>query len=292
MLQISKKYNVPYLYIGVALCCVCLGRAYQCLFWDVPIRALLWNEEFMAAPIAFLLKVTWSEYLLHPDINSITQGIISSIGIGLLVGCFTLVYTNHQRMRCMSSYFLLSLLVFIAFLYHLKKFHTAGQFFEYTLQFMTPIIFWKILQRGATSRWIILVKTSIALTFISHGLYALGFYPIPGNFVAMTINILNCSDAFAIQFLMLVGFLDLLCSIGLFFGRRVFQVSILYCIIWGCLTAFARIVANVDFEAFGSTMHQWAYQTLYRAPHFLIPIALYVTINLKADTSITLEKKK
>jgi len=276
--QYPEKYRRIIFFLLIALLCVSLGRAYQCLFWDIPIRSLLWNEKLLAPMISLFFGMSWSEYLLHPSANLVIQSLVTSIGIGLIVCCITFLLTTSKRLNFISLHLIFGLLIFIALLYHLEKFRTAGQFLEYTLQFMTPLILWQLLKYGITEAWIYLLKICIALTFVSHGLYALGFYPVPGNFVAMTIQILHCNDTFAIQFLMVVGILDLIFSLGLFLGGRVFKWSIIYCIAWGALTAFARIVANVEMDIFGSTMHQWAFETVYRIPHFTVPIVLYFAI--------------
>lgn len=259
--------------IAVALAGVCVGRAYQCIFWDIPIRSLIWNEDVFAGIIKVLFNLEWSEYLDIAETSGVIGSLVSGIGWSLLLALCLVFFPKKIRLFSISWITLISL--FIAFLYHLEKFNTAGQFFEYSLQFMTPILFYLLWRDGVNRRWLILAKVCIALTFTSHGLYAIGFYPVPGNFVAMTINILHVSNDTAILLLQIAGIIDVLVSIGIFFSGKIFNWSIWYCIIWGALTALARIAANIDIDWFFSSLHQWAYQTVYRIPHFLVPFTVW-----------------
>ena len=274
MSVLTEKSRVFFLILCLAFLGVSLGRAYQCIFWDIPIRSLLWNENWMASIVSLLLGLSWEEYLKHSNANSTIQGIVSTLGYILLV-CAIIATVRFRRIFTKVALYLSFLvLLFIALLYHLEKFQTAGQFFEYTLQFATPLILWYYLKKGVTKSWILFLKISIALTFISHGLYALGFYPVPANFVAMTIQVLPLSQSTAIYFLLIVGILDLIFSVGLFIDGRLFNISVWYCIVWGFLTTSARVVANIDLSMVSSTFHQWWFESMYRLPHFLIPVLL------------------
>jgi len=269
----------PYIFLlYLAFLGVCIGRAYQCIFWDIPIRSLLWNEEWMTSFVSGVLGLSWEDYLKHPKGDATIQVIVSTLGYTLLVSA-ALVFLKIKRWLTYTGLFTsFIVLVFIAFLYHLEKFQTAGQFLEYALQFLCPLLLWYYLKNGISKRWILVLKIAIALTFISHGLYALGFYPVPANFVSMTIQVLPLGNEAAVQFLYVIGIIDILFSIGLFLRGYIFRISIWYCMIWGALTTSARIVANVDLSSFGSTMHQWWFESMYRLPHFLIPLLLYLVI--------------
>ena len=239
----------------------------------------MWNEDRFAPIVQSLFGLSWQEYILHPLSDAYLQSIVSGIGLALIVLCILVLIKFPQWTKNIALGISFIILVFIALLYHLEKFQTAGQFFEYSLQFMTPVFLFYYFRYGSSNTFLYLLKFSIAFTFFSHGLYALGFYPVPGLFVSMTMNILHCSNTFALNFLMVVGVLDLIFSVGLFLPGRAFKISIYYCIVWGFLTAFARIVAHVDFSFLGSTLHQWWFQTLFRVPHFVIPLVVLKLIN-------------
>ncbi len=272
----AEKSLVFFLLLSIAFVGVSIGRAYQCIFWDLPIRSLLWNETWMTTIVSGVLGLSWEEYLKHPSANGTIQGIVSSLGYLLLMTCIAALVGYRRIVTKLSLHLSFIILGFIALLYHLEKFQTAGQFFEYSLQFMTPLILWYYVKGGVTKSWLMLLKIATALTFISHGLYALGFYPVPAGFVSMTMKILPMSQDAAISFLMLIGILDLIFSVGIFFKGLVFKISIWYCIVWGALTTSARMLANVDLSMFGSTLHQWWFESMYRLPHVIIPLVLYL----------------
>lgn len=285
----TEKSRVFFILLCIAFVGVSIGRAYQCLFWDIPIRSLLWNEDWMTSIVSAVLGISWEEYLKHPKADASIQNVVSVLGYLLLMGSGLALVRFKKVLTKYSLHLSFIILLFIAFLYHLEKFQTAGQFFEYSLQFMSPLILWYYLKGGITSTWMMLLKVTTALTFVSHGLYALGFYPVPANFVAMTLQLLPLSQDAAVSFLLVVGVLDLVFSVGLFFKGVIFRVSIWYCIVWGGLTTSARILANVDIGMFGSTMHQWWFESMYRLPHFLIPIVLFLA--WKAQSALSLTEK-
>lgn len=53
-----------------------------------------------------------------------------------------------------------------------------------------------------------------ALTFAAHGLYAMGYYPVPLNFRMMTTEILSISEEGSLRFLEIFGWLFFTCSAG------------------------------------------------------------------------------
>ena len=177
-------------------------------------------------------------------------------------------------------------LAFLAFLYCKEKFYHAGQFIEYTIQILLPLIFIYSIQRKiALSKLVLVLKLSIALTFSAHGLYAIGFYPQPGLFVDMIIKIFHVSEASAKIFLKIAGILDFIVSITIFIPR-LSRYSLIYAAIWGGLTALARIWANFYWSFPLESLHQHLYETLYRLPHMLIPLAA-LFISLKSRGKIT-----
>ena len=58
-----------------------------------------------------------------------------------------------------------------------------------------------------------LIRSGISLTFIGHSLYVIGFYPIPDDFLIMSMKILMISELEASQFLMCIGCLDLIAAL-------------------------------------------------------------------------------
>jgi hypothetical protein len=156
-----------------------------------------------------------------------------------------------------------------------EKFYHIPMFFEHTIQFSTPFLLLSFIKYQKTSKLVLHLKIAIALTFTCHGLYAIGIlYPLPGNFVTMCLNILPISETTAIRFLFIAGILDFAVAILLFIPR-LWKFALLYAILWGFLTALARVVGPFSFDFTWQSLHQNLYQTVYRIPHGLIPLLLY-----------------
>lgn len=175
-------------------------------------------------------------------------------------------------------------LIILAMLYMKNAFFSIGQFFEYTLQFLTPIFLFVLVNRKMKLEHLLFIfKIAIALTFTCHGLYAVGFYPRPVLFVQMTMTTFGCSEAFAHQYLSAVGYLDFIVAVLIFLPKKWSYPALAYCVFWGLLTTFARIVGNFYPEFWMDSLSKWTPETLYRFPHFLIPLAAMMI--LKKDDS-------
>jgi len=289
--MISKESRrVIFFFVQLSAVSVFLGRAWQHLFWDAPLRALLWDESIMAKPVKLIIGMEWGAYLKHPNADACIQGIIVGFGVLYLLGLASAWYGKGGRR---TNFFLLAgslSLIFLAMLYCKEKFLTAGQFFEYTLQFSSPMFLYALLKGFKIEELIIWMKIAIALTYISHGLYALGIYPIPGNFVEMTINILPLSESNAIRFLNIAGVMDMVVAVLIFFPNKIAQWALLYATLWGLLTALARIVGHFDVGLPMDSFLHWAYHTVYRFPHALIPLAVFLWIK-ERENPLTLEQQ-
>ena len=118
------------------------------------------------------------------------------------------------------------------------------------------------------------MKVAIALTFTCHGLYAVGYYPMPVTFLQMLKAILNMEGAPALAFLKVAGLLDFVVAIGIFLKKR-WAVPVLgYAVAWGFLTSMARIFGNFYWDFPLESLDQWVFEAVYRFPHFLVPMAL------------------
>ena len=254
---------------------VFLGRAYQHWFWDAPFRVLLWDESWMKPIVETITGSSWESFVTSETGDIFISSLIQTNGIFyFLFAVFTLFIIKFAGNW---SHFLLvgsGMLIFLAFLYMKEHFFNVGQFFEYSLQFGSPIFLWLYLRHWDRNKLLLWMKIAIALTFTCHGLYALGYYPVPGSFVEMTINIFHIESQSAFQFLKLAGTLDFLVAI-LIFVPKVSRFALLYAFFWGFITSFARIWAHFYIEMPWESLHQWIPEFLYRAPHFLIPLGAY-----------------
>jgi len=274
----SKTFRFVFLLLQIATVTVFAGRAWQHLFWDAPYRVLLWDAHLMSGLVERFSSMSWGEFVASPSVDAAIQESIFITGIFYLLCALAAIFL--KKIPFISSVFLLlgsTGLVVLAGLCLKEKFYHFGQFFEYSLQFSSPLfLFFVFRQKKISTRLVFWMKMATAATFICHGLYAVGYYPRPGNFVEMTINILGVSEANAIRFLMLAGFFDFLVGIGIFLPKKVAIPFLAYATIWGLATAVARVWANLYPGFVLESLHQWLFETVYRLPQFFIPLAILV----------------
>lgn len=255
-----------------------LGRAYQHIVWDAPYRAFLWDEGMLKDVVESVFSTTWNEYVTSPSAASNTSVLIKIIGVFYLL-CAIITMFIRPRMKKLGTLFLIggSIGLFIlAFLYCKEKFFHVGQFFEYTVQFMSPVLLYMLLFTTVDFKRIrVIALIAIALTFSCHGLYAIGYYPRPGNFVDMTLNILSVSESSAHLILKIAGVLDFIVAVAIFIPR-ISYAALIYAFVWGGLTAIARLAGHFYIDFLGNTFSQWTWEMLIRLPHALIPLFVMI----------------
>ena len=259
------------------LCCFCvlIGRAYQHIWWDIPLRSFFWDEHLLAGIAESLTGNRWEEIVTSSSYDNFLQGLKVSLGSFYAlaaVGCLFIHTLPQKAARFLP--FSSILLALLALLYCKEKFFHLGQFFEYSAQMITPLLlYWAVFGKDNPKRIALFATVAIALTFLSHGLYALGYYPRPGVFVDMTISLLGVTENNAHTFLYVIGWLDLLFA-GLLFLPKTRTVSLYYCIVWGFLTASARLFAYLSFAFFWDSLHQNGFEMVIRLVHGGLPLFL------------------
>ena len=227
----------------------------------------------------------WSEWIRSPEMDAMIQNGIQSIGVFYLIcALFTLIIKPNWGKRLALIVYSLGAfsLIFLASLYCKEKFYHTGQFLEYSIQWSLPLLFYFTLYHDWKSKLFEnVLKLVIACTFLGHGLYALGYYPVPGNFVQMTLSIFPFfTESTAKVYLMIAGVLDLL-AVPLLFLNKTVKPALIYCIIWGFLTALARVVSGFYPEFWIDSLDQWLPETLYRLGHGGVPLVLYLVLKTK-----------
>lgn len=263
-----------FLLLKLTVISVFLGRAYQHIFWDVPYRTFLWNEKHVAPIIKSLFGLEWNEYANSLEVDGKIQFAIKSVGIFLLVLAILVAILNKSNFKYLKVPIFIGGLIqiLLALVFTKEAFFQLGQFFEYSLQFVPPfLLLYAYSSRFNLNHFYLIFKFTIGLTFFCHGLYALGFYPVPGNFIDMTISILSVDENTARLFLQIAGVLDFLILIFIFIKPLEFY-TLFYAALWGFLTALARIVAHYDVDFMGQIMHQYTFETIVRLCNFLGPI--------------------
>ena len=258
----------------VSVFLIFIGRAWQHIFWDAPYRAFFWDESLLKPIVEGIFNTPWQEYATSERTDKLIQNSIKISGFVYLLAAISSLAIKKPTVKWFRIPIIIGGigLVVLSLLMMKEKFYHAAQFFEHSIQFGLPFVLLYSYSRNLNpSRLIFMLKILIAFTFISHGLYAFGFYPVPGNFVDMVIQIFGFSETTSITLLYIAGILDFFIA-ALLFIPKVQMYALWYAFIWGLLTALARIVANfyIDFPL--QSIHQNLHEVLYRLPHGLTPL--------------------
>jgi hypothetical protein len=263
--------------LQVACFCFLLGRGWQLFYWDSPLRVIFWNQGLLSPFVENVLGMSWKSWVtssaLDSSINLITKfmGILYFICAGSV-----LFYKKLSKYLKYFMYIATAQTIFLCLLKFMAKFFYLGMFIEHALQMSVPIIFYIYAQYESFDlKDIRFIKFMIALTFVGHAMFAVGIHPVPGHFIDMLISVFGCSESIAKDILILAGSMDILASV-LLFVKPFEKYALIFTIFWGMTTAFARSVANLDLNLFEMSAHQWILETLYRFPHGLIPLALFL----------------
>jgi hypothetical protein len=157
------------------------------------------------------------------------------------------------------------------------------QIVEHAIKIALPIWYYLYLQKNKHLE--ITTTILISLTFIGHGIFAMGWHYIPGNFTTMTVTILNINPQNANSFLFIVGLIDLVCAIIVFF-HPLKKIALYYLIFWGFTTAVARTLYGIEVAGNTQTMLFFVANALYRLPHGFLPLILLLKYNLKNKAQI------
>ncbi|WP_298318051.1 hypothetical protein [uncultured Aquimarina sp.] len=255
-----------------------LGRAYQHIVWDAPYRTFLWDESMLQGIVENIFNTSWNEYVTSGAVDNGINTMTKVIGV-LYLACAIVALIIKPNMKKVGKLFLLGGsfgLFILAVLYCKQKFLHVGQFFEYMIQFMSPVLLYLVLFTTVEFKKIRLIALiAIAFTFSCHGLYAIGYYPRPGNFIDMTLNTLPISEPSAHMLLKIAGILDFVVAIAIFIPKISYP-ALVYAFIWGGITALARLVGHFHIEFLGNSFNQWTWEVLIRLPHALIPLFVIV----------------
>ena len=264
--------------LRISVFSVFLGRAWQHLFWNAPYRTLFWDEELLQPLIENIFNISWSKYVTAASTDLWIQNCVFYTGVLYLLGAISVLFYENYKSKVMKYIILFGgvNLVLLSFLLMKEKFYQFAQFFEHSIQFSLPFIFvYTFSERFRIKNLVFFVKILIAIVFVSHGLYAIGYYTVPGNFVDMVMGILPVSELFAKTFLSIAGFLDFLMAVYIFIPKTS-RIALWYAFIWGTLTALARVVSNFQFDFPWQSIHQEMYETIYRFAHGLLPMFLLI----------------
>jgi len=259
----------PHHWLSLLKLCLSLtvfARGWLTWKWDSPIRGLLWNELWWSE------RINWHDFALGSD-ASITTG-LEIFGIGLMLSAAVPWLTSAPKLKW--TRWLLIPMAGALFLDSFARFidsgNQLGMAIEHTLQWGCPLLLFIALRKELISRvWLIAASGGTMLTFVGHGLYAVGFHPVPLNYQIMTASLLGLGEAGVLKFLSTAGYLDFAAALGLAF-KPLRRYTLYYLIAWGALTALARVVT-------GPTLDPWLMETVVRSAHWMIPLLIFLPPN-------------
>ena len=267
------------------------GRAWEHFRWLGPYRDVFYNPNGV-----FLKSVTFftGESITEIYNNHFYENLVINFskGLGILFLLSGLIILFYERLCYFKFIVYLGLLGLLFNYFGLlmgKHFDMWGMFFEHAGQFFAPVLF-IMTRKELSNKSIYLAQIAISVTFVSHGLFAVGYYPQPGHFADMLIVSFGIEEELARLILVVVGVLDFVFGaiILIPYGklnsplkRTVFNLFVWYGIVWGFLTALARFYAPLKLDLLWSNVIQDLHEFCIRIPHFIIPIFIYYAVKLK-----------
>lgn len=235
-------------------------------------------------PLLSSIGISWESFAGSVRNDRMIHSVVQTGGILLVASGILSIAGLHRRIRRFYGAFIPGILILtlIALLETKEHFFRLIHFFEFGIQLAAPIALMLSVRNGTGQRLKRFLEVSVALTFAAHGLYALNVWPIPGNFIDMTIVLLGCSQDTAEQFLIVAGVLDLLIALVLiaYPKRLIYKASLVYACAWGLATALARVAFHYTLSGdLTSALHGGLYLTIYRLPHGLIPLLLLISVD-------------
>lgn len=260
-----------------------LGRGLQHAFFSTPYSAFFTHETYMLPIIDWFSDLAWWQYLRDETWNENINTFIRTIGWGYILSAIIVLFFQKIPKRGAQFFvgILTAFLLFLAFCYYIGQANRSGQFWEYSSQFSLPILlYWARFGNPLKANYLLILKIVIALTFTCHGLYAIGYYPVPGYFVDMIVRGLGVAPDTARQLLYTAGILDFILSVLIFLPFRFLVIpALVWAIIWGLITTGARLFTNIYWDIFWDTIWRGMPDMLMRFPHFILPtIALYLVL--------------
>lgn len=268
---------------------VFLGRGYEHIFFDAPYRAFFWDEELLKPLVEGFSSCSWHEYVTSPLTDLFIEKIVLAIGIFYLICAYLSLFVKKDNLWRKRILFIGSVSLFILSLLKFKThFYQIGQILELTLQWSSGLFLIYYINQEinpSDEKLYKFLKLAVGLTFLGHGLYAIGYYPVPGKFIDMIIIMTALSEDQSLLFLQVAGVFDIFvfsfCNLNLI-DKYVFS----FAAIWGGFTSFARIGTSLFLSLSLSSLHSSFYEVIFRLPHFLIPLAcVYISLNNQKNLS-------
>ncbi len=265
----------------VAVACLLLGYLLRLWLFDPPFRSLLWDESLLRLRLE-AGGIVWSDWVAASGGGNRWSDYLSGfVGLLLAGGLLALIPQKKQRSQTLGLFGAAFAILFLVLLQTKENFWRWGYFIEHALQIGAPIVFWCFLRQACSRHLHRIIRWLTALTFIGHGLYAVGYYPVPQHFLWMFIEGLahagaSVSESAGRVALKIVGSLDFLAALLLLLPQqRLQKIGLLWILPWALLTTLARWWSYAGTASLEQLLLFWTPEVLLRLPHLLLPLCLW-----------------
>ena len=244
---------------------VFIGRAYQFIFFDAPFKAIF--------TLPFIENLIDQVRLQKVEFDYAINLFTTSCGFVFIVAAITALFWEKIRpdyLKRSIIYIGTGIMILLALATAKEKDYAVLQILELFIQISAPVVLLLVKQvtQANLDKIKLVLKIAISATFMAHGLFALGMIYYPVNFVDMTTGILSLTESQAKVFLTTVGILDIITAALLYFPKTL-KIGLRYALIWGFITALARVVYGFNADLIAVSIHDSLYGTIYRLPHGL-----------------------
>ncbi|PSR05159.1 MAG: hypothetical protein BRD50_01690 [Bacteroidetes bacterium SW_11_45_7] len=276
----------PVFLLRLASFFVLMGRGWQFIRWDAPLRTLFRDQYLMEPVVKYLTGRDWQTYATNLHIDQAILYIEYGIGGFFIFTAIASLIIEHRHAWLHYALYTASGLLFLStLLYWKEQAFSIGRLLELTIQWTTPLFLVLYVQKeGVSERLLFFMKVAVAATFVGHGLYAFGYYPVPGSFVQMMITVFGVDENVSMTLLKIAGILDFALSAGIFLPwRSIVTISLGYAFGWGLVTALARIISHFYRAIPLHSIEQWGHETVFRLPHALIPLIILIIVSSRKN---------
>lgn len=244
-------------------------------YWEGPYGAMLWSDS--AYELAESLGLTWEEFVGTGADDGFIQVWLQRLYWPYLL-CTILSLTAGHRSWLQHAGLVTGSLLLLGLSYakYVGSQYQIPMFVEHGGQILMPVVLVLALRNGP--RRLATIGTAciaLMMTFAGHGSYAMGLWPTPPTFFAMTTVLFGTEYETTSRLLFLAGILDLIVCVAIFFPP-VRRTAAIYAAIWGLLTAVARPAAGMSSDLIYWGADQFVHEAVIRAPHFVLPLFLFV----------------
>ena len=273
----SSAKDIILILLRVAASSVFLGRGILYLSKFSPLSALFWNQDWLEKPLLDWFGVDWEVYAATSE--SMIHGVEYGMGILFLsaaVACWMFQPGKKSQAMWVILFGTLGLIPYWLLSWADKDFQFP-MFLEHFLQWGTPA-FLMLYGWLGERKWYVLAWVFVSCTFVGHGQYAIGLgVPHSNDYVNMCIQIFKVDEQEALQFLRVVGWIDL--ALPVLFLLPYARVAALgYAALWGIATALARMVSHYTPAEDYYGLHPWTAETIVRLAHGLVPLVMLLIL--------------